>query len=60
MTQVVDFDKLSNMIRDIIREELEEIRPLNESYIKKIKKLEEEEGLKFSSISELEDIIENV
>lgn len=59
MTEAVDFDKLSNMIRDIIREELEEIRPLNESYIKKIKKLEEE-GIKFSSISELEDIIETV
>ncbi len=59
MTETIDYNKLSNMIREIIREELEEIRPLNPDYVKKIKDLEKESSISFNSIDELDNLIEN-
>jgi transposase len=57
--EIIDYEKLSNIIREIIREELEEIRPLNPEYIKKLREIEKEESINFSSIEELETIIKN-
>jgi len=59
MEDTIDYNRLGNIIREIIREELEEIRPLNPNYIQKLEKIEKEEGIKFTSMSELDDIIEN-
>lgn|SRR3989339_645323 len=55
----IDYNKLTEMIRQVVREELDEIRYLNPEYIKELQKLEKEKGIKFTSIKELDNLIKN-
>ena len=55
----IDYNKLSEIIRQVVREELEEIRYLNPDYVKELQKLEKEVGIKFTSINELDNLIKN-
>ena len=59
MVETIDYNKLGNMIREIVREELEEVRPLNSKFIKEHRKLELQKGKSFNSITELDNLVKN-
>jgi hypothetical protein len=58
--QEIDYNKLGKLVREIVREELEEARLFNSKYIEEVLNIQKEKGVRFNSISDLDKLVDNV
>lgn len=62
MIESVSYEKIEELLRKVVREELEELlidKEINPKYVEKIKKIREEPHMGFDSVEELDTLVKN-
>lgn len=62
MIEIESFEKMEEMLRKVVREELQELlidKEINPKYVDKIKKIREEPYVGFNSVEELDSLVKN-
>lgn len=62
MIESVSYEKIEELLRKVVREELEELlidKDINSKYVEKIKKIREGPRSGFNSVEELDTLVKN-
>lgn len=62
MIESVSYEKIEELLRKVVREELQELlidKEINPQYVEKLKKIREEPHIGFNSVEELDSIVKN-